>query len=310
MTTNISIHRLLDEAFAGIAPSPAVQDLKEELRANLLARVEELEAAGTPAAEAARRAFDELGDVSALVGDAASDTTPAWARNRVRVAAGFVVRATIIPIAAAVALAIGVLALCGIVPGDAALASGLFAAFAFLIGWITGDSLAQETSQHFAMPRGRATGYGAGVALVLLGAATLALCWTGGPLWLWLAFGGLLLLAGIGALAGLGATQTNRTKPWALAYSAQWSKDFQQQHLGEWSTPSGDRFSRDPNAAARFGIYTVVIWVTATAIAVVLGFAVGWWWSALPWVAAFIVMMLVLARMLFVPGSDRNDAGR
>ena len=36
MTT---IHRLLDEAFAGIPLSPEVQDLKEEVRANLLARI-------------------------------------------------------------------------------------------------------------------------------------------------------------------------------------------------------------------------------------------------------------------------------
>ena len=40
MTTNTTIHRLLDEAFAGVAPSPATQDLKEELRGHLVAAPE------------------------------------------------------------------------------------------------------------------------------------------------------------------------------------------------------------------------------------------------------------------------------
>ena len=43
---NSDIHRLLDEAFAGIEMTPEVQDLKEEMRANLVARIDELEAAG------------------------------------------------------------------------------------------------------------------------------------------------------------------------------------------------------------------------------------------------------------------------
>ena len=32
------LHRLLDEAFAGIEVTPEIQDLKEEIRGNLLAR--------------------------------------------------------------------------------------------------------------------------------------------------------------------------------------------------------------------------------------------------------------------------------
>ena len=39
---NTDIHRLLDEAFAGVEMTPDAQDLKEEVRANLLERVAEL----------------------------------------------------------------------------------------------------------------------------------------------------------------------------------------------------------------------------------------------------------------------------
>ena len=60
MTT---VHRLLDDAFAGVEPSPEVQDLKEEIRANLEARAAELQASGVAPDAAARRAFDELGEI-------------------------------------------------------------------------------------------------------------------------------------------------------------------------------------------------------------------------------------------------------
>ena len=61
------IHRLLDEAFAGIELTPETQDLKEEIRDNLLFRVAELEASGIEPSDAARRAIAELGDLRALV---------------------------------------------------------------------------------------------------------------------------------------------------------------------------------------------------------------------------------------------------
>ncbi|MBE1878506.1 permease prefix domain 1-containing protein [Myceligenerans pegani] len=73
---NVAIHRLLDEAFAGIAMSPDVQDLKEEIRSNLVDRVAELEAGGTSSADAARHAVDELGDVGAIVRGEFPDAVP------------------------------------------------------------------------------------------------------------------------------------------------------------------------------------------------------------------------------------------
>ena len=53
---NTDIHRLLDEAFQGVDMTPDAQDLKEEVRANLVARTAELEASGAAPADAARQA--------------------------------------------------------------------------------------------------------------------------------------------------------------------------------------------------------------------------------------------------------------
>jgi hypothetical protein len=64
---------------------------------------------------------------------------------------------------------------------------------------------------------------------------------------------------------------------------------------------TGDRFTEDPAAAARFGLYTVTLWLVAIAAFAVLGFTVGWAWSWLALVGGLAAMMLILARMLFAP---------
>ncbi|GAB3328488.1 hypothetical protein RMN56_29110 [Micromonospora halotolerans] len=89
-------------------------------------------------------------------------------------------------------------------------------------------------------------------------------------------------------LTYLGVTQTNRHKPRVL-----------QQHASHHEV--GDRFTNDAAAAARFGLYTLTLWLIAIAALAVLGFTVGWAWSWLALVGGFTAMMLVLARMLFAP---------
>ena len=65
-----AVHRLLDELFAGLPATPDALDLKEEIRANLVARASELEEQGRTPEQAARTAVDELGDVHELLSDA------------------------------------------------------------------------------------------------------------------------------------------------------------------------------------------------------------------------------------------------
>jgi uncharacterized membrane protein YkgB len=68
----------------------------------------------------------------------------------------------------------------------------------------------------------------------------------------------------------------------------------------------GDRFANDPAAAARFGIYTVIIWIVAFAAFAVLTVAIGWAWSWLALVGGLVVFFMTLARMLFVPEPGRS----
>ncbi|MFC7480342.1 permease prefix domain 1-containing protein [Luedemannella flava] len=292
--TGLEIHRLLDEAFAGIEVTPEVQDLKEEIRANLVSRAGEFAEAGLAPGEAARRAINELGDIRAVVDETTSISSgiPAWERHRVRPTPAFVVRTVVLSLVGAGALVVAALPFLGV---DLALAGALaaVAVAAVVGGFIVGDALRQETTTNYPVPARRARAYGVATGLALAGAGAGAL-WSQGLALAWLVGGVALFVAAIVIFAQLGATQTNRHKPWVV----------------QWGAEHGDladNFSEDPAAAARFGIYTASIWIAAFAAFVVLGMTVGWAWSWLTLVAALVVMMLVLARMLF--GTRVSSAG-
>ncbi|GGM19659.1 permease prefix domain 1-containing protein [Promicromonospora citrea] len=313
--TNISVHRLLDDAFAGIAVTPDVQDLKEEIRANLLDRVAELTAQGVGADDAARRAVDELGDVRALVAEATADdgarspaapgpavvdAAAAAARQRVPVRPRYVVGvivASVVILLAFVPL-IWILSLtaeraeAGWVP--LALAAPYLAGLG--VGWIVAASLRRETAAHYAMPWRRAAAYGCATALLAAGAAggTVSAVLFARPS---AAFqlGLPLVVAGGAWLAYLLATQTNRRKPWVL--------ELEREHA-----QVGNRFEHDPVAAARFGIYTVVVWGVTAAVFLAVGFTAGWLWALTAVLLGFAAQMLLLARMLF--GGEGRSAHR
>ncbi|MWB99061.1 permease prefix domain 1-containing protein [Agromyces seonyuensis] len=284
------LHRRLDDLFAGVPMTADTQDLKEEIRANLIARVAELESEGRSPAESVSRAFAELGDVHELLGEpaAAQPPVPEYLRNRVRPSGAFVVRTVLCSIVAAAALVLLIVGLTPALPLVVGVLIGLAVVWGAGIGIVTGDALAQETASDYPMPRGRAAQYGAATGILLAGLALVPVVIVSLPL-AWVAVPAALAVGAIAWLSYLGATQTNRHKPWVVAEA---------QRAGA----VGNRFSEDPAAAARFGIYTVVIWLLAGILALVLGFTVGWLWAPLAAVGGFVVFMLTLARMLFGAG--------
>jgi hypothetical protein len=302
-STSLDIHRLLDEAFIGIDVTPDVQDLKEEMRGNLVARVAELRADGVAAGPAAQRAMAELGDVRAILADmpaaGASGQPGSWTRHRVRPKPAFVIRTVVTALIGAAALAAGVLMGVDVLPTGSrpTLDWGLAVLLTALAGaWLVRDALGQETTTNYPVPRGRARGYGIATLLALGGLGSVATYLPSRDV-AWLIAGAAPLLAAIVWFTYLGATQTNRHKPWVV-------------HLHARHAEAGDRFEQDPAAAARFGIYTVVIWLVALTAFGVLGFAVGWAWSWLALLGGVIVFMLTLARMLFGAGSGHEGRAR
>jgi len=286
-SNDTDIHRLLDEAFSGIEMTPERQDLKEEVRANLIARAAELEAGGLAGEAAARQAIAELGDVHTILDG--TDASGLALPPKVRPRPSFVLRTVLLSAIGVTGLAVMALAATA---GGVPIGAEAVAAFvvALTVGAVTADALRQETTGNHPMPTDRAIGYGLGVFLVLAGLACGWLYVRGeGVGWV---FGGIVpVLAGAGLLSYLGATQTNRHKQWVM-------------RMAESYAAVGDRFTEDPSAAARFGIYTVVVWIVALAGFVLLTLTVGWLWSWLAIVGGVVLMMILVARMLFVPSDS------
>lgn len=291
MSTITSIHRYLDEAFADVPVTPESQDLKEELRSNLLARVGELVSDGTDDATAATTAVRELGDIRALLTDLDGDGHPAGPPHltqRVRPRPVFVLVTVVLSLVLAKSVTWVALGAIGIVPAWTAVAFAIAAALS--VGVIVGLALRQETTQHFPMPRARAAAFGAASAGLTLGLVLAATLLVTEPFWAVVLGVPLVVLSTLG-FTWLAVTQTNRTKPWALALQRQYEAD--------------DPFTQNPAVAARFGIYTVVIWVVAIAAFIVLTMTLGWMWSWLALVAGFAVFFLTLGRMMAIARATR-----
>lgn len=290
-----AVHRLLDELFAGIPATPDALDLKEEVRGNLVARATELEEAGRTPDEAARIAVDELGDVRELLDEAPAERSAAdiAAAHRVRHRPAFVVRTVLISIASGLSLIALWLGSWDVFPLATGAAFALAGIAGLGLGWVIGDSLRQETTVHHPMPQRRALLFGVAGALVITGLTTGFTILVHGIAPAWLILPAVGTIAGIGLFSYLGATQTNRTKAWMLEY-------------GRNEHEIGNRFEKDPAAAARFGIYTMLIWVGAFVVSIVLYFTTGWTWAWIPYVVGFIGMMLLVTQMLFGEHADKK----
>jgi hypothetical protein len=295
-TDTSTIHRYLDEAFANVAMTPELQDLKEELRGNLAAKVVELEAKGMKAPAASTAAVKDLGDIRELIDSVAGERraktteaseswTEATIRNQVKPRPGFVIRAVALSFVIAASALFLILGLLKVVGGDAVSLSFLaILGMALPVGLVVADSLRQETTQRYPLPGLRAVLYGITSTALLTGLWLAKYFVFNDSKPMYLIAGVILSLAAILGFTALGVTQTNVNKPWVTALQKQ--------------TPE-DRFSQDPVAAGRFGLYTVVIWVLAFALFGILSATIGFIWSWLAILGGFVVFFLVLARMLF-----------
>ena len=300
MTTNdSSLHRLLDDAFAGIPVTPDTQDLKEELRSSLVDRVADLTAQGMTDADAARRAIDELGDVREAAQDTARAETQHGKREKVDVVAlalankvkpnpAFVLRTAALSAVIVVAATVLVIDFAdGFDLADGAMVAVGLLGIALPVGLIVADSLGQETTSNYPMPRGRAGLYGLAVGAILAGAAFVT--WFGfetDQLWAGI-LGVVITVLGVLLATYVGVTQTNRHKPWTKAAAANYQ--FQ------------NRFEEKPEVAARYGMYSGALWLLALGAFVALSLMFGFAWSWIAFLVAVLVQMIMTARMLFGP---------
>lgn len=272
--------------------TPEVQDVKEEIRANLSARVVELEAAGQARGSASRQAVEELGDVGELFGppgppvNVPASWKAAVRRHRVRPVPAFIVGVVVAGLATTVGVLLAVLGAAGVLPLPIGPVIALTGIAATGVAWIVGDWLAHETATNYPIPHKRASGYFLATLLAGYGLGLGGLVAFGAlPGWV-VVFTGLGVAAAIVLFAFLGATQTNRQKAWV--------REFRRDQPATLH-----RFQDQPETATRFGIYTTVIWMVGFALFVVLGSQIGWAWSWLALLGGLVAMLITLARMAF-----------
>jgi hypothetical protein len=289
-----NIHRHLDAIFADVPLTPEAQDLKEEIRGNLSARVAELEADGVAPATAADKAVAELGDIDELLGsvresaDKPQTTAEMYRAHRVRPRPAFVLRTIALGVVILGVALVVTFAATNILHWNIGVQTALaVGGIALPVGLIVADSLRQETAASYPLPRGRAAWYGASTALGVAGLA-MGLVIADTPAKLWpLAVGVPLLVASGLMFTYLGVTQSNRRKAWV--------KKLEDRHL------AADRFQNDPAAASRFGLYAGVIWMIAILVFLVMVLTVGSVQALLAIFVGVIATMILLARMQFGP---------
>ena len=296
-TNPTSIHRHLDAIFADVPLTPEAQDLKEEIRGNLSARAAELEDGGLTPERAASKAVAELGDVDELLASVReSSATPEpiaamYRANKVRPRSSFVLRTIALSAVVVVSTTLATFAAVNLLHWGVGVQVALaIVGVAVPAGLVVDDSLRQETTASYPLPRGRAAWYGVATTVGLSGLA-MALFIADVPSALWpLAVGVPLVVASGMALIFLGTTQSNRKKAWV--------REAENRQI------AANRFESDPAAAARFGLYAGAIWIVVTAAFVVM---VVIKIDAKVALSAFLVgvvaTIVLLARMQFGPNT-------
>ncbi|MCL1901961.1 MAG: permease prefix domain 1-containing protein [Firmicutes bacterium] len=296
-----------DSLFKGYEETAALADFKEELLANLNAKIENLVKKGMDAQTAFEKACAELGDVSAL-----ADELSLKKRKEVFEEVYMDIRNFMNAKRVTGYVIFGILAVFGIISALIVFlsAQGIYAVIGFSAGFeLTGAfatmlpfltaavagftwlGMTQETSSAYPVNKKRALLYAAGAGLIVFGLLLMPVVYLGaktGESGFELLSAITLLvpfvLPGIGLLVFLGLTEKDRLKPWAKDRRDKAVK----KEMEMWS---------DPATASRFGMFSGAIWIFAIGFFILLGFLIGFKFSWLTFIFAVAVQLLVQGMM-------------
>jgi hypothetical protein len=293
---------LVDSLFAGYEETAALTDFKEELLANLNAKVETLVKKGMDESAAFEKAGAELGDISAL-----ADELSLKKRKEVFEEAYMDIRRYMTAPRVAGYVVFGVLAFFGIITGFITyfatlgemegplnMTSSFGAVMPFIVAAAAGFTylgLTQETAAAYPLGKKRAAWYTLAAGLITFGIAAMPITYFGSKFAnssfeVMTAIAVLIpfVLPGGGLLAFLVLTEKNRLKPWAKEMAAGAVK----REMEMWN---------DPATAARFGLFSGAIWIFAIGLFILLGFLIGFKFSWLVFVFAVAIELLVQGAM-------------
>jgi len=297
-------------------------DFKEELLANLNAKIESLVKKGMDGQTAFEKASAELGDVSAF-----ADELSLKKRTEVFEEVYMDIRQYMPGPRVAGYVVFGALALFGITVACIALFAvktvGLSshldwtAFFATLMPFLTAAAVGftylgvtQETASMYPVSKKRGAWYAAAAGLLTFGLLVMPITYFGMRLasdivneWLDFNFESLIplvallipfVLPGIGILVYMVLTEKDRLKPWAKNFHDKAVSD----EMAVWN---------DPATSIRFGLYSGAIWIFATGVFVLLGFLIGFKYSWLAFIFATAFQLFMQAAMSKQCGNPRKS---
>jgi len=297
--------------FEGYEETAALADLKEELLANLNAKIENFAKKGMDAQTAFVKASTELGDVSAL-----ADELSLKKRAEVFEEVYMDVRQYMSAKRVAAYVSFGVLALFGITVSFVAFFSikkaGMqnsniidwTAFFATMMPFLTAASagftflgVTQETASMYPVSKKRGAWYASAAGLIAFGILLMLVVFFGSKLSDTVFVHGVFyknyesfvpviamiipfILPGVGILVYLVLTEKDRLKPWAKSFHNRAVKD----EMAIWNNPA---------TASRFGMFSGAIWIFAFGLFILLGFLIGFKFSWLVFIFATAFQLLV-----------------
>jgi hypothetical protein len=307
----------VDSLFKGYEENPALADFKEELLANLNAKIESLVKKGMDKAAAVEKASAELGDISML-----ADELSLKKRKEVFEEVYMDIK-QYIPAKRVIAYVVfGVTALFGIIVAlitfFAAKSTGLTGVaqigengtvfFASMMPFITAAiigftylGITQETASMYPVSKKRGAWYAGASGLISFGIFTMPIVYFSTRYADTLTVHGIpvenfealvpvisvmipFILPSIGILVFLAMTEKDRLKPWA--------KEFRNKavmrEMEMWN---------DPVTATRFGMFSGAIWIFAAGLFILLGFVISFKFSWLVFVFAVAFQLLVQGLM-------------
>jgi len=309
----------VDSLFNGYEQTEALADFKEELLANLNAKIENFIRKGMDTDAAFAKASAELGDVSSL-----ADELSLKKRKEVFEEVYMDIRMYMPARRVAGYLVFGILAVFGITVAlitlfatrsiefmsntSLDLTSFFGAMMPFLTAAVIGFTflgVTQETASMLPVSSKRGAWYATAAGLIAFGLFTMPIVYFSTKLANNIVNDVLdfdipvknletlvpvismiipFVLPGIGLLTFLILTEKDRLKPWA--------KNFQNKvaegEMAIWN---------DPSKAARFGMFSGAIWIFAAGIFIVLGFLIGFKFSWPVFIFATAFQLLVQGRM-------------
>ena len=308
----------VDSLFKGYEETTALAELKEELLANLNAKIESLVKKDMDLETAFKKASEELGDVSAL-----ADELSLKKRAEVFEEVYMDIRKYMPTKRVTAYVIFGVIALFGITAGFITLfaTSGdkfmsensldLTSFFAVLMPFLTTSiigftflGITQETASMFPVSKKRGAWYAAAAGLIAFGLFTMPIIFFSMRVAEKFSidrFGVFLpnnlevlvpvvsviipfILPGIGLLVFLCLTEKDRLKPWAKSFF----RKAEEREMAMWN---------DSATASRFGMFSGAIWIFAIGLFILLGFLFGFKFSWLVFIFAVAVQLLVQGLM-------------